>query len=96
VVKEAQTAPYYTVINSRFAANALRFRKPKLVPLHIHAHPAKCHAFHAQPEFLLSAIFSAQLDGPAGADNAVPGQSRNLAQNPYHLTRCSGPARSLG
>jgi hypothetical protein len=73
-----------------------KWLKPKLVPLHIHAHPAERHALHAQPEFLLSAIFSAQLDGPAGADNAVPGQSRNLAQNPHYLTRGSGPACSLG
>ncbi len=66
------------------------------MPLHIHAHATERHALHEQPEFLLSAIFSAQLDCSAGPDDTVPGQSRNLAQNPHHLTRGSGPARSLG
>jgi hypothetical protein len=41
------------------------FPELKLVSLHIHAHPAKRHALHAQAEFLFSAIFSAQLDGAA-------------------------------
>jgi len=65
------------------------------VPLHIHAHPAKRHALHAQSEFLFSGIFSGQLNGAAGADHPVPGQSRNLSQNPHHLTRGPRPARSL-
>jgi hypothetical protein len=74
----------------------LRLRKSKLVPLHIHARPAKRHTLHAQAESLFSGIFSAQLDGPARADHAVPWQSGNLLQDSHNLPRGSSPARSLG
>jgi hypothetical protein len=70
--------------------------KSKLVPLHIHARPAKRHTFHAQTESLFSGIFSAQLDRPARPDHTMPGQSRNLLQDAHHLPRRSEPARSLG
>ena len=73
----------------------LRLRKSKLVPLHIHTRPEKRHTLHAQAESLFSGIFSAQLDGPARADHAMPGQARNLAQDAYHLPRRARPARGL-
>jgi hypothetical protein len=69
--------------------------KSKLVPLHIHARPAKRHALHPQTEFLFSGIVSEQLDRAPGADYAMPGQSRNLLQDAHHLPRRSSPARSL-
>lgn len=69
--------------------------KTKLVPLHIHPRPAESDALHAQAKFLFSAIFSAQLDCTARADHAMPGQSRNLAQNTHHLARRSRPASGL-
>ena len=65
------------------------------MPFHIHPRPAESHALHAQAEFLFRAIFSAQLDRTARADHAMPGQSRNLAQNTHHLARRSRPAGSL-
>jgi hypothetical protein len=68
----------------------------KFVPFHIHARSSEGHTLHAQAEFLFGGIFSAQFDGPARTDHAVPGQSRNLLQDAHNLTGGSGPARSLG
>jgi hypothetical protein len=45
--------------------NDSTFPESKLMPLHIHARPAKRHTFHAQAESLFSGIFSAQLDSAA-------------------------------
>ena len=73
-----------------------QFFELKLVQLHIHARPAEGHSLHPQAKSLLSAIFSAQLDGPARADHPMPRQSLNLLQDAHHLTGCSEPARSLG
>ena len=70
--------------------------KPKLMPLHVHAHPTKRYTFHAQAKFLFVGVFSAQLDGAARTDHAVPGQARNLLEDSNHLTGRSGPARGSG
>ncbi len=78
---------------SLLTPDALRLRKAKLVPFHIHARPAKRHSLHSQPESLFGATFSTQLDGPARADHAMPGQSRNLLQDAHHLAGGSRPAR---
>src|SRR5208282_4345361 len=67
----------------------------KLVALHIHPYSAKAHALHAQSKSLFSGIFSAQLDCPARANYAMPGQSGNLPQDTHHLPSGSGPARSF-
>ena len=80
---------------TRFPFGCFAFEKSKLVPLHIHARPEKRHTLHAQAESLFSGIFSAQLDGPARADHAMPGQTRNLVQDAYHLPRRASPARGL-
>ena len=64
--------------------------------LHIDARSAKCHAFHAQAESLFGSAFSGKFDGAAGADHAVPGQSRGLAQQADDLARGSRPACGPG
>src|SRR6202790_3779546 len=88
-------------LNALLPANALpfrmlRLRKSKLVPLHIHARPAKRHTLHAQAESLFRGIFSGQPDRPARANHAVPWQSGNLLQDSHNLPRGARPARGFG
>ncbi len=60
--------------------------------LHVDAGSAKGHALQAQTEGLFGGIFTAELNGSAGADHAMPGQPFSLMENAHNLTRTSGPA----
>jgi hypothetical protein len=73
----------------------LCFRKLKLMSLHIDARPVKNYSLHAEPKLLFRRIFSSQLDCAARADHAMPGQSSNLLQNAYNLTRRPRPPRRV-
>lgn len=81
---------------SLLAANSVYLLKMKLAPFHIHAHSSEGDTLHTKTESLFGPILSAQLDGPARADYAMPGQSGNLLQDSHYLARSSRPARRLG
>lgn len=63
------------------------------VKRHVHARSAEGDALHAQAESLLGGLFSGQLDGAAGSDDAMPGQSRDLLQDAHDLPGRARPAR---
>ena len=74
----------------------LRLGKVKLMPPHIYAHAPEGYAFHFQAESLFGAVFSGKFDGSAGADDALPGESGNLAEDADDLAGGSGPACGVG
>ena len=63
---------------------------------HVDAHSAKCDPFHLQAEALLGSLFSGQFDGSARTDDAMPGQSRDLLQDPDDLPGGTRPTGGSG
>lgn len=63
------------------------------MPFHIHTRSAERDSLHTQPESLLRAALPSQPNCASRAKHSVPGQSRNLPQDLYHLPRRTRPAR---
>lgn len=78
----------------RCQGSTFPFWKLELVPLHINSRAPKGNSFHSQAKSLFFSIFSPQLDRAPGAEDAMPGQSWNLPQNPHDLARRTGPSGS--
>jgi len=68
----------------------------EFVKTHVHSAAPKRDAFHLQAKPLIHGMMAAQLDVPAGADNALPGKIDSRVKRPHHLARCAGIARGLG
>jgi hypothetical protein len=66
------------------------------VEFHVDASAAEGDTFHLQAESLLGGVLSGEFDGAAGAEYAVPGQSRDLLQDADDLTGRSRPACGAG
>jgi hypothetical protein len=67
-----------------------------LVQFHVHSRSAKSDALHAQAESLLGGGFPGAFDGSTGADDAMPGQSRDLSQYYDNLPGGSRPTGRSG
>jgi hypothetical protein len=67
------------------ARTAKRSRVFEFVAVHVHAAAAKRYSFGLQAHPLLERILALQLDGPAGANDALPGQSNRATQRPGNL-----------
>jgi len=67
-----------------------------LVELHVHSCSAKGDALHTQAESLLGGGFPGAFDGSTGADDPMPGQSRDLTQHSDNLPSRSRPACGPG
>jgi hypothetical protein len=73
-------------------ALAHAFGKVEFVALHIDAGSAEGDAFNAEAKSLLGTEFSGEFDGASGAEDALPGQSRNAAEDLNDLAGGAGPA----
>ena len=68
----------------------------EFVFFHIDADAAEGDAFHLKAESLLGSVLAGELDGSAGADDALPRQAGNLTKNADNLARRSGPTGGTG
>lgn len=68
----------------------------ELVRFHVYPAAAEADAFGFQTQPLLNRVIAAQLDFAAGAEHALPGQSKGTMQDARYLAGMAWEACSFG